>query len=339
MIKLETIAQLAGVSKTTVSLVINGKPGVSPQKRDEVLRLIEEYNYKPLRKKKIKQVKQVQYEIRLLVCNDVHRFTYNFQQLPHFSELINDFMILANEYAVHLTINTISINHFDKDLLALEKKQSSDALILLGTDLPENILNLLNEIHNRIVVIDTDFDHLNNNFISINNVQGAYIATKHLIEQGHQEIGYVMANERIQNFQQRHRGFAIAMKEHNLNPKQFHPLVFPANNINTYPDRVNLNRLATAYFCENDSIAISLIRSLQSHGIKVPQDVSVIGFDNIAESAIITPELTTIDIKRQVLVQQSLEKALQIIRGHNLPNTHLKINTHLIQRGSVAKIK
>ena len=338
MIKLEDIAKMAGVSKATASLVLNNKPGVSQSKRDEVLRLVNEHGYKPLRKAKKKKMASKRYAIRLLACNDINRFTYNFQKLPHFNELIHDFLVLSSEFPIDLTIHSISINHPEKDLIELEKQRPSDAIILLGTDLPESVLTALKEIHNHIVVIDTCFDYLNNNFISINNFQGAFIATKYLIENGHRNIGYAMSNQRIQNFQERYRGFEAAMKKYHLDARQFHHLRFPANTIGTYPEVITSSQLPTAFFCENDSIAISLIRSLQVLGIRIPDDVSVIGFDNISEASIVTPELTTIDINRQFMVTKTLEKAISIIKNGEINQTQTKINTHLIARNSVSNI-
>ncbi|MDQ0222417.1 LacI family DNA-binding transcriptional regulator [Streptococcus moroccensis] len=339
MIKLEDIARLAGVSKATVSLVLNDKPGVSQQKREEILQLVKDHKYRPLRKPRQKEDNSSRYMVRLLACNEVNRFTYNFQKLPHFNELINDFLVLSPDFQIHLTVNSISINHLKDDLMTLENQQTSDAIILLGTDLPESVLIRIKELHDHIIVIDTCFDHLNSNFISINNYQGAFIATEHLIQNGHKDIGYAMAKYRIRNFQERYNGFEGAMKKHALDSKQFHRLRFSANSIGTYPDKIPSSTLPTAFFCENDSIAISLIRSLQAVGIRVPEDISVIGFDNISEAAIITPELSTIDINRQFMVTKALEKAVSIIKNGEINQTQTRINTRLIIRDSVKTIK
>ncbi|MGT2756611.1 LacI family DNA-binding transcriptional regulator [Streptococcus ovuberis] len=339
MIKLEDIARLAGVSKATVSLVLNDKPGVSQKKRAEILQLVKENDYQPLRQSRKKEREAYRYTVRLLACNDINRFTYNFQKLPHFNELINDFLVLSTDFHIHLTVNSISISHLKEDLMTLESQQASDAIILLGTDLPESILIALKELHHHIIVIDTCFDHLNSNFISINNYQGAFLATEHLIQNGHKDIGYAMAKYRIQNFQERYQGFEGAMKKYNLDSKQFQRLRFPANSIGTYPDKIPSSTLPTAFFCENDSIAISLIRSLQAAGIRVPEDVSVIGFDNISESVIITPELSTIDINRQFMVTKALEKAVSIIKNGEINQTQTRINTRLVVRQSVKKLE
>ncbi|MBS4455753.1 LacI family DNA-binding transcriptional regulator [Tuanshanicoccus lijuaniae] len=340
MIKLEDIAHLAGVSKSTVSLVLNNKPGVSQRKRKEILELIEKHQYQPLRKSKKNDFSLTQHTVRLLACNSLYTFTYNFQQLPYFNELINDFIVYAPKYSIELLINSISIDNVESELSALENNQASEAIILLGTDLPEATVETILNLHDNIIVIDSCFDHINNNFIAKNNFQGAYLATKYLIEQGHTYIGYAMSKQRIRNFQERQAGFKAALKKFHLNTEDYPKLIFPAHEIAPRPELLRPNQLPTAYFCDNDSIAISLIKTLQVSGFNVPEDISIIGFDNISESKVISPELTTIDIDRQFMVNKALEKVSNVISQANGQenNTQYRINAKLIKRNSVKQI-
>ncbi|MBK0347121.1 LacI family DNA-binding transcriptional regulator [Aerococcaceae bacterium zg-ZJ1578] len=337
MIKLEDIAHLAGVSKATVSLVLNNKSGVSQSKREEILNLVEKHQYQPLRKAKKKDSASPQHTVRLLACNSLYTFTYNFQHLPYFNELINDFIVYAPKYSINLLINSISIDNVEVELNNLETNQASEAIILLGTDLPESTVETILNMHSNIVVIDSCFDHINNNFIAKNNFQGAYLATKYLIEHGHKSIGYAMSNQRIRNFQERQAGFKAALKKFHLKTEDFPKIIFPAHEIAPHPELLRRNQIPTAYFCDNDSIAISLIKSLQAIGMNVPEDISVIGFDNISESKVITPELTTIDIDRQFMVNKALEKVSTIINQSQSPenNTQYRINAKLVVRNSV----
>lgn len=339
MIKIQDIADKAGVSKSAVSLALNGKSGISDDTRQKILQIAKENNYKPLRKLK-KKAKTKQFFIRILSCNDVNRFTYNFQNLPHFDELIADFSTIAREFPITLMINSISINNVEMEFKNIEKIQPSDAIILLGTDLPETIVQKINELHPNVIIIDTCFYQLNNNFISINNYQGAYQATEYLLKNGHRHIGYVKARQRIRNFKERHRGFNDALRHYNINPEKSGPVVIlSVNDITPHPNYLQNKKLPTAFFCENDSLAISLIKSLQCLNIKVPEDVSVIGFDNIAESNVITPELTTIDVNRRYMVKTALKEAIEIIQKGKIDQTQILINTNIVERKSVRILK
>lgn len=339
MIKIEDIAKIAGVSKSTVSLALNGLEGVSERKRQQILQIAKERNYQPLRQRKEKKTTlSKSYIVRLVSCNDINRFTYNFQNLPHFNELISDFSALSREYPISLLVNSISINNIAKEFQEIESHQQSDVIILLGTDLPESVIKKINHLHDKVVIIDTCYFNMKNDFISINNYLGAYQATEYLIHNGHKKIGYVKGKQRIKNFKERHRGFDDALKKNGLLTTDIPTLIFPASSISTYPNAINNRELPTAFFCENDTLAISLIKTLQDLGINVPEDISVVGFDNISEATVVTPELTTIDINRRYMAILALEKAISIVTEGNVNQTQVLINTKLIERNSVKNI-
>ena len=106
--------------------------------------------------------------------------------------------------------------------------------------------------------------------------------------------------------------------------------------IENFTDLQSDSSLPTAVFCENDYIAISLIRTLSALKITVPEDISVIGFDNIPESKVITPELTTIGVNKQKIAQEAMRKMLaNLERQEEDYGMHSFINTNLIERDSV----
>lgn len=339
MIKIEDIAKMAGVSKSTVSLALNGHDGVSERKRQQILQIAKDNNYQPLRQRKEKKATfSKSYIVRLVSCNDINRFTYNFQNLPHFNELLADFSALSREYPISLLVNSISINNIEKEFQEIESHQQSDVIILLGTDLPETVIKAINMLHDKVIIIDTCFFNMNNDFININNYLGAYQATEFLIHCGHKKIGYVKGKQRIKNFKERHRGFEDALRKMGLPTTDIPTLIFSASSITTYPNTIKNRELPTAFFCENDTLAISLIKTLQELGISVPEEVSVVGFDNISEATVITPELTTIDINRRYMVRLALKKAISIITKGKVNQTQVLINTKLIERQSVKKL-
>ena len=129
-----------------------------------------------------------------------------------------------------------------------------------------------------------------------------------------------------------------SLKKNGLPTTNIPTLIFSASSITTYPNIIKNRELPTAFFCENDTLAISLIKTLQELGISVPEEVSVVGFDNISEATVITPELTTIDINRHYMVRLALEKAISIITEGKINQTQTLINTKLIERQSVKKI-
>ena len=112
-------------------------------------------------------------------------------------------------------------------------------------------------------------------------------------------------------------------------------LIFPANDIQSHPELLEKSDYPTAFFCENDSIAISLIKSLQDIVMRIPEDISIIGFDNITEGKVIDPALTTIEIPRHFMGQTAARQLIQEIETP-LPHTvKIEISTTLVKRFSV----
>lgn len=191
--------------------------------------------------------------------------------------------------------------------------------------------------------MDTCFETMDTNFVVMNNVYGAYHAAKHLIELGHTAIGYIESSSRMYNFDMRKKGFFQAINEAGLkvsdrNIFSISPTIISSqdgfkNNIANH-----LKQLPTAFFCECDYIAISVIKSLTELGIRVPHDVSIIGFDNIFESQVITPELTTIHVKKDTIASLAVETLIKQINNPDSDRIKSLVNTDLVIRNSCIKL-
>lgn len=336
--KIEDIARLANVSKSAVSLALNDKPGVSEETREMVKRIAEENNYIPLRKSK-KKKNMNQKLIRFVACKTDDIVTENYQSLPFFNELLSFIMEEIKKYPYTLSSILVDEDDYIPQLIDIENKQPSDAFILLGTNLSkEQIQDILN-IQPYTVVLDTYIKVLDCDFVAINNYYGGYSAAEYLITNNHKNIGYCMGYPRIENFLQREDGFHRGLEEHGLYVNNDFKLAFPAMEINNQSNQFKhlfkLNNLPSAFFCENDYIAISLIKSLQSLGIQIPQEISVIGFDDINESIVLSPELTTMRVRKDIIAQEALKNIIQKLSTED-PNLNkvTLVNTELIERNS-----
>lgn len=339
--RIEDIARIANVSKAAVSLAINGKPGISEEKRKEILALVEEYNYKPLRKTKKKKEEVKNYILRFVACTNKDIIPNDYQNLPYFSELLNDLSTEVNKFPFSLIINSISSSNLEKELQEAESTQPSDAIILLGTNLIEYHLNIVRKIQPNLVIIDTCIPTTDFNFITMNNYQGGYLAAKHIIENNHTVIGYAKGMPRIYNFEEREKGFKDGLRSHHISLNDNYIFTFPAMNIQEFPSIIDqfkqLDPLPSVIFCENDYIAISLIKTLEKLGIDIPGNISVIGFDNIKESEIISPELTTIHVNRNEIISIALQKTFnKLVHNENYSNQTF-VNVSLVKRNSFIK--
>ena len=342
--KIDDIAKLANVSKSAVSLALNGKKGVSQETRDKILKIATEHGYMTRSPIKVEQPQSEDSKLlRLVACINGDIVTEHYESLPFFMELIGDInkQISSNGYS--LIVSTVDSENLKKEIIQLEKNQKSAGILLLGTNLSANQIQLISDIQPHLVVLDTCFETLAIDFVVMNNTYGAYEAGKYLVDLGHTNIGYVGSQARIYNFDMRKKGFLAAMGEHHLtieddNIFSISPMILTSQEAfkNVIATR---DHLPTALFCEADYMAISVIKSFTELGIKVPEDVSVIGFDNIFESQVIIPELTTIHVKKDVLASMAVRKLINDIDHERSDKVKIFVDTEIVVRSSCKAVE
>ena len=342
--KLEDLAKLANVSKSAASLALNNKPGISEKKRTQIINLAKEYNYVPMRKHKSKQTEphRDRLKIRFVAPTNEDVISESYEQLPFFNELISYLSTEISAKNYSLVTNKLAKENLLENLINLEKLDPSDGIIFLGTNLTSSHISPLSEYFPKLVVLDTQSTSTNCNTVTMNNYLGAYEATNYLLKMGHQKIGYVEGTPRINNFYDRQRGFKDALSRNQIDASKSPKLHVPGMKIDTIekniPQFLSFINSVTAVFCENDYIAISLNKTLNKYGISVPNDISIVGFDDISESRVTTPELTTVHVPILEIVQEAIQlietEATTIVTAKK----QIFLNTHLTLRESVKKI-
>lgn len=338
--KINDIAKLANVSKSAVSLALNGKNGVSEETREKIIKIAQEHGYIPRPIIKADQYLQTRNKLlRFVACTNSGIVTEHYESLPFFMELINNIEKQINPNGYSLLVSSVDINMLKEELTRLEQEQASSGILLLGTNLTPEQIKIVSAIQRNIVVLDTCFETLSTNFVVMNNIHGAYLAGNHLIELGHTNIGYIESNSRMYNFDMRKRGFLQSLSEHGLKIKNenvfsLSPTMISSQDVFIDKLRKRSHNLPTALFCEADYMAISAIKSLSELGIRVPDDISVIGFDNIFESQVITPELTTIHVKKDRMAAIAVEQLINQIENNDVDRINMFIDTELVVRKS-----
>ncbi|GLI84686.1 LacI family transcriptional regulator [Rossellomorea marisflavi] len=341
--KIDDIARLAEVSKSAVSLAINGKPGVSQETRDRVLRIAKEYGYnpRPVSKQQDKKKPKI---FRFVACTHTGIVTEHYQSQSFFMELINNIDQSTSSKGYSLIISSVNVASLEQEIIELEKQQSTSGILLLGTNMTEQQIKVVARIQPNLVVLDTFFETLNVNSVVMNNVLGAYQAVEHLLQSGHKRIGYAASTARMYNFDMRQKGFEKHLHEHGLTVDPNHIFNLSPTDVGTQVDvKQSLQNLKgdlpSAIFCECDYMAISMIKTLNELNIRVPEDISVVGFDNILESRIINPELTTIHVKKDRIASLAVEKLIREIDHDEREKMKVFIDTELVVRRSSTSLK
>lgn len=338
--KMEDIAKLAGVSKGAVSLAINGKPGISAETRERILQIAKEHQYFPKAKNPAAEASTK--SLTFLVCANSGLVMEQYYQQPFFRELIHYIEERCRYKGYSLLFSTINMDTFEQDIHTIAKEKQSKGVILLGTNLTPHQIEEIARLIPALVVLDNGFDELPVHFVQINNFMGAYQAGTHLYDIGHRTIGYIASNERINNFEERKRGFAAALEERGLTMEEDHifsiaPTILSSQESLTHQLKQYLQQgrpLPTAFFCECDYIAISAMRTLHELGYRIPEDVSVIGFDNISEAVIVTPELTTIHVEKERMAHLAVDLLIESFSLEHHVKTKIKVDTRFVERNS-----
>ena len=339
--KLEDVAKIANVSKSAASLALNNKPGISDTTRAHILKIAKDYNYAPLRKRKSKESESdtPRLKIRFVASTNGDVISENYEQLPFFNELLSYLSTEISAKHYSLITNKLAKEKLLENLLELEKKEPSDGIILLGTNLTSVHITPLSEHFTRLVSLDTQSNSADSNTVTMNNFLGGFQAATHLLREGHRKIGYIEGTPRINNFNDRQRGFHEALLRYQIDSATLPKLHVPGMRIALFeknlPHLLRFIDSVTAVFCENDYIAISLIKTLNKQGIQVPKNLSIVGFDDIPESRVTSPELTTIHVP----IEEIAHEAVHLIENEATTEVKVKkqilLNTKLIVRESV----
>lgn len=330
------LAAKLDMSAAAVSLALNNKPGVSEITREEVMRAAKRYGYDF---RKIKRKVSMQEKIAFVIYKK-HGAVVGDTQF--FSELTEGITRSCTERGYSLDIHYIaSDDHVQQELKHLQDN-GTDGIILLGTEMRREDFKPFEDFSIPTVVLDTYYDSVNMNFVLINNIQGAYLATNYLIRQRKAQPGYLHSAYDIANFDERQDGFYKAVRENGYSSSgcivhHLAPMIEGA-----YHDMREIIRrgepLATCYFADNDLIAAGAMRAFREAGFKIPQDIAVIGFDNTSLCELIDPPLTTINVPKQAMGKFALLRLMSLLStetGDIKAATKQAVTTSLVHRASV----
>lgn len=336
-LKMSDIAKMANVSRSAVSLALNGKPGVSTQTRKKIFEIIDEQGYKPLRKRKKGGVRKLA-SINLIIVSDkkgiVNR---NYRSLPFFDHLVSSLTQNVSGFGGQIQIDTLMIDTLSQDLKKLLETTVIDNALVLGTDLKPDNIRFINDKIKHVVFVDTYYDDVNADFVTMNNFQGTYMAANYIIKKGYKKIGYAASNKLISNFTERRRGFRQALKEHAMSvPVKYFYSIDPTK---LTPDskigEFDTNDLPDIIFCEDDYMALRLMKEFIRKGLSIPNDIAIMGFDDIYEGVLVTPELTTIHVPIDQIVNQVILQLQGQVADTNWEPQKCLVSTRLVERESM----
>lgn len=338
---MKDIADHLGISINAVSIALNNKPGVSEDTRKQINEAASALGYFSTNGDSTLSNKPQ--NICLLLNK---RYLKN----PSFYSKV----VYGIENEAKKSNFDIIVNFFDNKSFEIPqsvKNKSVTGVLVVGT-IGDQFLKELSEYSVPIVLVDHASLCLEFDSILTQNVIGVFNATKHLISKGHRELGFFGDIDFSLSFKERWLGFYECIRESKLhNGLSFdkisnYSITGPIaehvinKNYSALADIISsMDILPTAWVCCNDETALALYYALDILKIKVPEDVSVIGFDDIELCSFIDPSLTTVRVRKELMGETAMRRLLERINNPAIPIQHISLPVSLIERASVKDFK
>ena len=325
---LKEIAALANVSPATVSLVLNNKPGVGEAKRQEVQALLQKYQY-GLPKAGIASARQ------LLFLKYMRNGLVVEKNTGFVASILDTIEAKCKslQYVLRIEVCRESLEeHFQSaDFSQL------DGIFVLGTELEEAEYPFLEKLPLPYVVLDNRMPDFPCVSVTMNNQEMVRQAVQHMYALGYRSVGYLKSSMRIQNFDDRSEAFFDQVRSLSMEGRKEDVFELEPSPLGAYTDMSAYlkhgRKLPPCVFADNDTIALGAMRAFSETGIRVPGDVSVIGFDDISFSAM--NGLSTMHVATNRLGQMAVHILDYMLHDGDPGDCKLLIGGTLIQRQSL----
>ena len=332
---LRMVAEKAGVSIGTASQAINDRSNVSPETRARVLEAATALGYR------IKEQTFQPDDTQLSVVGMLTMHDMGTEAAPNifYSHVQAGVEIECRRRNLSLMFSTIDVDPKKRPIgwPHMIREQRIDGLILIGTFIEDTIDRLQEQIDVPIVLVDGYAPNLPFDSVLTDNIQGAFSAVEHLIKKGHTHIGLIGWNpDAFTSIQERKEGYLRALHTYGIDQAYIEESI-----LDRRPAYEAVQRLlkrspeVTALFVANDETAIGIMNGFQSLGLNIPDDMSLVGFDNIELAGEIKPALTTVHVYKNWMGILGVRTLIERSRNPDQPKITTIVSTQLVIRNSV----
>lgn len=340
-VTMKDIAKIHGVSVNAVSLALNNKPGVSDEMRIKILRTAEEMGYLETKEKFVKTF------ARTNICVMMQK-RYS-QDMDFYGRVLFAVVEEAKKLGYDVLMNFFDDDNFEIPVTIVERRVAG--VIVIGKIKDCNI-EQIRDTHTALVLADHASLTQNIDSIITDNKLGGYVIVRYLIEKGFKKIGFYGELDYSLSIKERYWGYKEALgnfmgdmlldglsryiDRYSILEGMEEAVL--ANNNKKIIELVKTRRtLPEVFVCSNDKAAISLMVALQTLGYRVPEDISIVGFDNIAMCERVRPKLTTVNVNKELMGKRAVQRLIYKINNKNSLTENAVISVELIERESVGK--
>lgn len=325
------IAKELNISPAAVSMALNNKPGVSNETRRKIIETAKAMGYDFSKNEFSKS------ETKTIAFVFFHKnFVFD---TPFFTELATSIESTVKDKGYKLAVYHIHDLDNIEEQIDLIQYSGCTGMILLGTIMSSEQIKPFEDVKIPIVLLDTYIPGAKMDCVVINNVEGARSATDYLIRKRKAQPGYLHSSQYFHNFEERGDGFFKAVRQNGMPTSKSIVHKLSPSVDGAYADMIELinnkEPLANCYFADNDEIAIGAMRAFKEKGYKIPEDISIVGFDNMSYSLYVDPPLTTVNVPKSYMGKIAANRLIEIMSEEFHYTTKIEINTNLIIRKSI----
>jgi LacI family transcriptional regulator len=328
---LDDIAKLAGVSRSTVSRVVNDHPNVKDDVRKRVLEVIQNTGFHPNLAARTLAL-QRSWMIGLVLPRSVSSFFSD----PYFPRLTQGIAQACNEFNYTLGLFLVGTKEDEAKIYPrVSRRGFLDGILVQSSLLGEQLVDRLVSANIPLLMVGRPFHPDQLSWIDVDNVSAAYEAVSHLIQNGHQHVGTITGTVSSTVGLDRKEGYLKALVDHGRSINENLIVEGAFSEASGYASMKQLLAAkADAVFCASDIMAIGAMHAVREAGLRIPQDVAFVGFDDLPLATIPEPKLTTV---RQPIYRfgfKAVEILIDLIENGNNPPRRILMDTELIVRES-----
>ena len=336
-VKMLDIANKIGVSVVTVSNALAGRDGVSEQMRKNICEIAEEMGYKPSntkteRKKAI--LPKIGKNVGILTAERFvgERGTFYWELTANISNRLSQ----LNVCTIYECIKTESENGGILPNMVTENKV--DGVIVIG-QIHRNYIDVLSKIKVPLVFVDFYDNRYKVDSINSDSYNGGYMLTDYLVEMGHRKIGFFGTLNSTSSINDRYLGYVKCILENDLEYRK-EWVIDDRDDSGLLYSKIDFpDELPTAFVCNCDETAFRVISALKSKGVRVPEDISVVGYDNYTVSSICIPTITTVEVDISKMAEVSVDVMAKKLMDPSYNEGRRIIGGRLIIKNSVLDIR
>lgn len=336
-VTLEAIARQSGVSQATVSLVLRGKPGINDDTRKRVLEAASTLGYR--RRLKPASAPHSLRQVGVIVKARVG-------EQPHSNQFYGPVLASVEAACRKQQINllygavTVDIDNHPQDLPRMLLEDELDGVLLIGAFVDHTIDQLIQRRGTPVVLVDAYATSGEYDAAVTDNVRSAYEAVSYLVEHGHRHIGMVGSlPDAFPSIEERRRGYVQALLDHGIAERYFADShLMPDEAAESTAELLRSYPQVTALFCGNDLTAVAAMQAARASGRHLPEDLSIVGFDNIDLAEHITPALTTMHVDKAGMGRMAVQLLANRAEFPDAACVTAVLRATLLERQSVRRL-